>query len=124
MRPTPRSDSWRLRGNAAGALREIEQDTYEPFKVYGRSLAYHTLGREEDADSALALLKAKYAGHPVRIAEVHVWRDEVDQAFEWLERAYVDRDSYAYDIQLNGFFKRQKDDPRYKAFLRKMKFPE
>jgi hypothetical protein len=48
-----------------------------------------------------------------------------DLAFEWLERAYAQRDGGLVDIKgrpiscagLSG-------DPRYKAFLRKLKLPE
>ena len=44
--------------------------------------------------------------------------------FEWLERAHATGDSYLGDLQMDVFFQRLHDDPRYKAILRKLKFPE
>jgi hypothetical protein len=74
---------------------------------------------------ALALLNAKYGRElPFLVAEAHAWRGENDLAFAWLDRAYAARDSYVCDIKLSSAFQRLAGDPRYKAFLRKMKLPE
>src|SRR5436189_1579837 len=49
-----------LKGDAKGALAEIEQETSEIYKMIGLPLAYHALGRKADSDAALAALIAKY----------------------------------------------------------------
>ena len=112
-------------GKAEEALREIDRATDEQRRLLGRSLAYHTLGRRADADAALASLKDKYGSvMPFRIAEAHAWRGENDLAFAWLERAYALRDAQLLDIRINSTLKRLEEDPRYRALLRRMKFPE
>ena len=97
----------------------------EARRLPGLSLVYHTLGRKADADAALALMKEKYADdRAFRIAEAHAWRGENDLAFDWLDRAYAVREVFLADIQLSPYLQRLVDDPRFKAFLRKMKLPE
>jgi hypothetical protein len=61
---------------------------------------------------------------PIRVAEAHAWRGENDLAFEWLDIAFEQGSSYVYDIKMNSYFRRISDDPRFRAFLRKLKLPE
>jgi hypothetical protein len=57
------------------------------------SLAYRALGRNKESDAALVELVAKHhASWAFQIAEVYGFRGEADRAFEWLERAYAQRD--------------------------------
>ena len=58
-----------------------------------------------------------------QIAEVYAYRGEVDRAFEWLERAYAQRDSGLSQIKGDPHFKRLERDPRYAALLEKMHLP-
>ena len=112
-------------GKVLEALHEIARGTDEAWRLQGLSLVYHAMGRRSEADSALGSLKDKHASvMPFRIAQVHAFRGEPDLAFEWLERAYVQRDPQLSDIQVNSTFHRLKDDPRYTALLKAMKFPE
>src|SRR5437762_5780612 len=76
-----------LKGDAKGALAEIEQETSEIYKMIGLPLAYHALGRKADSDAALAALIAKYEKDgPSNIASVYAYRGEADKAFEWLDK--------------------------------------
>ena len=91
----------------------------------GLPLAFHALGRRNESDAALATLKEKHGDVAAfQIAEVHAYRGEADLAFEWLERAYAQRDGGLVDIKGDRFLRMLADDPRYKAFLNKMKLPE
>ena len=77
-----------LKGDAQGALAEIEQETGEVWKMIGLPMAYHALGRKADSDAALAALIAKYEKDaPYNIAYVYAFRGEADQAFAWLAKA-------------------------------------
>ncbi|TMG83689.1 MAG: hypothetical protein E6H78_11715 [Betaproteobacteria bacterium] len=55
-----------------------------------------------------------------QIAEVYAYRNEIDTAFEWLERAYAQRDPgvplSATDVVLRSLHA----DPRWQPFLRRM----
>ena len=103
----------------------MQQEKEEIWRLSGLPLVYHALGRRSESDAALAVLKSKYGGEMAyQIAEVHAFRGEADLAFEWLERAYDQRDGGASQIKGDRLFHPLIDDPRYKAFLKKMKLPE
>jgi hypothetical protein len=56
-------------------------------------MAYHSAGRSSEYDKHLRELVAEHQNHAAReIAQVYAWRDEKDKAFEWLDRAYAQRD--------------------------------
>ena len=76
-------------------------------------------------DQELADLKEKEGDVAAyQIAEVHAFRGEDDLAFEWLQRAYDQRDSGVLSIKDDRLMRGLLGDPRYKAFLRKLKLPE
>jgi serine/threonine-protein kinase len=83
------------------------------------------LGRVADSDLALAELRKKYSAvDSFEIAEIYAYRGEADQAFSWLERAYRQHEVLCAVIKSDLMFKALRSDPRYKAFLSKMKLPE
>ena len=64
-----------LKGDAQGALAEIEQETSEVWKMLGLPMAYHALGRKVESDAALSALIAKYEKDwPSQIAYVYAYR--------------------------------------------------
>ena len=115
-----------LKGDAQGALAEIEQETSENSKMIGLPMAYHALGRKADSDAALAALIAKYKkGSPYNIAYVYAFRGEADKAFEWLDKAVDYGDSGLAQIVTENLFDKIPGDPRWLPFLRKIgKAPE
>src|SRR5437588_10238218 len=115
-----------LKGDAHGALAEIEQETSEIYKMIGLPLAYHALGRKADSDAALAALIAKYEKDgPSNIASVYAYRGEADKAFEWLDKAVEFGDGGLGEIVTDNLFDKIHADPRWLAFLRKIgKAPE
>ena len=58
------------------------------------------------------------------IAEAYAYRGEKDEAFRWLDRAYAQKDPLLYLVKGDQLLKNLDTDPRYKAFLHKMKLPE
>ena len=71
------------------------------------------------------MLESKYSNDfAFSIGESYAWRGEGDLAFSWLHRAYEDRDGSVVDMRLSLFYQQLAGDPRYKAFLKKMKLPE
>jgi adenylate cyclase len=82
-----------IQGRPQDALREIELVRYERFRTYLYAIAYYALGRKNESDDALSQLIAKHAGNEYLIACVYAFRNQSDQAFEWLDRAYGHRDS-------------------------------
>ena len=115
-----------LKGDAQGALAEIEQETSELWKMVGLPMAYHALGRKADSDAALAALIAKYEKDaPYNIAYVYAYRGEADKAFAWLDKAVEYGDPGLSEIVTENLFDKIHKDPRWLPFLRKVgKAPE
>jgi len=115
-----------LKGDAQGALVEIEQDTSELWRMVGLPMAYHALGRKADSDAALAALIAKLEKEaPSNIAYVYAYRDEPDKAFAWLDKAVEYSDPGLTSIATENLYDKIHTDARWLPFLRKVgKAPE
>jgi TolB-like protein/DNA-binding winged helix-turn-helix (wHTH) protein/Flp pilus assembly protein TadD len=111
-------------GDPAAALAELDREPYEQMRLVGRAVVFHAQGRKAESDASLGELEHKYAEHAaVDIAIVHAYRGEIDQAFVWLDRGYQQRDSDCVFVKLDPLLENIRADPRYQAFLRKMKLP-
>jgi adenylate cyclase len=113
-------------GRPAEALTLVktrQQDTDD--RLAALAMIYHALGRKVDSDAQLAALIRRYQDDEAfQIADVLAFRGEADEAFSWMERAYRQRDAGLYLIKVDPFLKNIEADPRYKAFILKMKLPD
>ena len=115
-----------LEGQAAEALATARKITFEPLRLQGVGTAEYSLGHAKESQQALDELIAKLAKVAAyyQIAEVLAWRGEKDKAFEWLDRAYAQRDGGLTALKYDPLLDSLHGDPRYKALLRKLNFPE
>jgi hypothetical protein len=58
------------------------------------------------------------------VALIHAGLGEKDQAFEWLERAYEERDKGLLFLRIDPPLDPLRSDPRFQDLLRRMNFPE
>jgi len=58
-----------------------------------------------------------------QIAEVYALRNDHKATFEWLDRAWTNRDPGIQQLLYGNFIRRYKDDPRLAAFCRKVRLP-
>jgi tetratricopeptide (TPR) repeat protein len=113
-----------MQGRPQDALPEIELVPRDPLRAFLYAIAYHALGREKESDTALRELIAKYhEGDAYQIAEVYAFRNQFDEAFEWLDRAYVQRDDDLIETKVDPLLKNLHRNPRYTALLKKLNFP-
>jgi TolB-like protein/DNA-binding winged helix-turn-helix (wHTH) protein len=110
-------------GRPHDALPQIELIRYEPERAYLHAIAYHALGREKESDTALSELIAKYPRNTYTIADVYAYRNQYDEAFQWLERAYARHDSGLVQTKVDPLLKNLHKDPRFAAFLKKLNLP-
>jgi serine/threonine protein kinase/tetratricopeptide (TPR) repeat protein len=109
-----------LKGDAKGALAEIEQETVDAFKMIGLPMAYHALGRTADSDAALEALIDKHGDScAINIASIYAFRGDADNAFKWLEKERQTTNGFA-EILLDPFLRKISNDPRWLPFLRKI----
>ncbi len=98
--------------------------TTEPLRLMGVAMAEHDLGHAQDSNAALDELAAKFGGDwAYQVAMVHAWRDERELAFNWLERAYAQRDWGLAWLKADVVCSKLSSDPRYQELLRRMNFP-
>jgi adenylate cyclase len=112
-------------GRSSEALTFIEDEPDENNLLLYLPSVLHALGKRAEAEVALeAQIKAWDRHAAVYVAQSYAFRGENDLALAWLERAYRQKDSSLFQIVGEPLFERLADDPRYKAFLRKMNLPE
>jgi TolB-like protein/Tfp pilus assembly protein PilF len=89
--------------------------------------AYAVAGRTAEARKVLddlhGLAKKRYVP-PYGFAVIHTGLGENDEAFEWLERAYQDRNAWMVFLQVVPWLDPLRSDPRFQDLLRRMNFPK
>ena len=111
-------------GRPQEALAEVEKEPNDGEKLTDQALVYHALGREQDSHAVLVELIAKHdSDWAYQIAEVYAFRGESDKAFEWLERAYKQRDPGLTQIKNDPLLKILRHDQRFTELLKKLHLP-
>jgi serine/threonine protein kinase/tetratricopeptide (TPR) repeat protein len=112
-------------GRAEEALVQARNEPEELLRLYALAILHASARHTEEADGALRTLIEHHAERaPTQIAEVYAVRGERDTAFEWLERAYGERDGGLTEIMASPHLRSLHDDPRWLAFLKRMGFEE
>jgi len=113
-----------LQGRAQDALPEIERVHYAPYRAHLYALTYYALGRKKESDAALRELMMKYhASNAFEIATIYAFRNQTDEAFEWLDQAYAQRDPSMMSTKMDPLLKSLHNDPRFAALLKKLNLP-
>jgi TolB-like protein/Flp pilus assembly protein TadD len=113
------------RSQPEAALAEILKEKDEASRLGGSSMAFFALGRKTESDAALAqMVKSQADRHAFQIAQTYAYRGQSDEAFKWLDRAYVQKDPSLLILKSQAMFMKLGGDPRYKAFLKKMNLPD
>jgi TolB-like protein/Flp pilus assembly protein TadD len=111
-------------GDAPAALLAMEQEPADRWRLHGTAIVQHVLGDAKASDAALqGLIECCAAEAAAQVAEVYAFRGEIDNAFDWLQRAYDNRDGGIVFMLVNPLLANLHDDPRWEPFLDKMGFP-
>lgn len=110
-----------LMGKPQKALAEMEKENVEVFRLFGLALAYHSLGRKQEADEKLhEFINTYQHDWSYLIVQLYAFTGEKDKAITWLESAYNKRDSWLFWIKGDQLLKNIREDARYIAILKKM----
>ena len=110
-----------VKGKFDEAAVAAQDDAAEWARLLVVAMARWSQKRIPEADAALARLTEGFADTAAyQIAEVHVYRGEIDQAFEWLERARRQRDGGLGLMRCDPFLANLREDPRWNSFLHTM----
>ncbi|MBV8496323.1 MAG: TIR domain-containing protein [Gammaproteobacteria bacterium] len=107
---------------ALATFQKLEADPLSlPFRLTGTAMAEHSLAHDRESRLALDEAIAKDAQSAAyQIAEAFAWRGERDRAFEWLDRAYRQRDGGLVILRADSLMRPLRADPRFKAMLKKI----
>jgi serine/threonine protein kinase/tetratricopeptide (TPR) repeat protein len=88
-----------------------------------RAYAYAGAGRTDDArkvlDRLTELAKKNYVS-PYTFARIHIGLEQIDEAFEWLEKTHKERHGILIYLKVEPIFDRLRSDSRYADLLRRM----
>jgi TolB-like protein/Flp pilus assembly protein TadD len=112
-------------GKPEEALAMVRKEPNEEDRLEFLPIMLQANGRKEEADEALKTLITKFSNSGAYfVAMNYAYRDNPNLAMQWLDRAYKQKDPSLVEIVGEPLFKNLSNDPRYKAFLRKMNLPE
>jgi tetratricopeptide (TPR) repeat protein len=106
------------------AFVEVSKEPDESLRLYGLSLVHFAAGKSDEADEALEQLIEKHQNKMAyQIAKIYAYQHRIDKAFEWLDRAFQLHDQGLLGIKIDPFLHNLHNDPRWRAFLKKMNLP-
>jgi adenylate cyclase len=110
-----------LQGKLDESLIEMNLESQEGWKQFGAALVLESLGRHDEVVSATNKFVEQYGQVWIyQTAVIYAYRNEVDAAFEWLDRGYEERDSGMVLLLGDPFLANIRDDPRWNILLDKM----
>jgi len=109
-----------LRERPEAALPFAEAETHDVFRNLALALVHHALGHPREALGALTALREFGWTAAYQVAETYAFRNEIDAAFDWLERAHTQHDPGVIYTATDPLLRVLQADPRWKPFLSRM----
>ncbi len=111
-------------GDVQAALLAMEQERADGYRLTGTAVVQHALGDAAASDAALAeLIEKKRDIAAYQIAMAYAFRGEINNAFDWLERAYDNGDTGLAHMLVDPLVANLHNDSRWEPFLDKMGLP-
>ena len=106
------------------AMKEVVQEANAFWKRYSEILVLSASGRAEEAIGPLDRMMVEDGSHAAyQIAEILAFQGDLDGAFGWLDKAYVQRDGGMKELLGNFFLKNLHEDPRWPELLSRIGLP-
>jgi TolB-like protein/Flp pilus assembly protein TadD len=106
------------KGELIASLEHANKEISAIYRLTSEAMVQFTMGNREDSDESLAeLIRIGSEQAAYQIAQVYGIRNEPDKVFEWLEQAYLIRDSGLASLLGDPSFKSVLNDPRWPDFL-------
>ena len=95
-----------------------------PLPTMNLAATYFETGKKDQGENLLITLKERSKHEylpPIGFYLIHLFRDEMDQAYEWFKKAFEQRDSFfmwCLDFPIKRYD--VPDEPRFNALLEKI----
>jgi len=110
-----------MQGRNEEAVALAEAESHDVFRNVALAMIRHAQGRVAESEAALQTLIDGFGWTAAyQVAEVHAYRGDVEKAFEWLERAFAQRDPGVMFTATDRFLRPLHTDPRWQPFLQRM----
>jgi len=112
-------------GDYQAARSHCETQPAEPFYQLCLAVTYHKLGRQADAETMLAKARARRGdSHALDYSEVYAQWGNTTKALQWLETALRLHDPEFKWLKLDPWLDPVRNEPRFQAIERALKFPD
>ncbi len=112
-------------GQFAAALEIMHREPNEEYRLGGLALVYWAMGRRSESDAALHSLTDRVGAiDAYGIAAVHAYRGEIEDAFQWLDRAYRGHIYGMLGLKTDPLLRNLHGDPRFQALLSRMRLTD
>jgi TolB-like protein/tetratricopeptide (TPR) repeat protein len=112
-------------GNWQQAIELAEREPDQFWRLWALAILYFQAGDLDQAHQMLDTIINEHAdGDAFQIGEIYAVRGEIDNAFEWLERAIVERDPGVTHVRGSPRFRPLLSDPRWPALLKTIGFED
>jgi TolB-like protein len=109
-----------LSGNLDGALAEMQREPHDTMRRLGLSFVYAAQGRREKSQRLLEEVGREHPDFSSPVAAGYARLGMADEAFEWLDRALLERDGGVLEVRAGPLFQPLRRDPRYLPLLRRI----
>ncbi len=116
-------DVYLVQGRFPEALAAFEKESHDGFRLLGLSMAHRALGQKGPSAAALEQL-GELPMHAFLNAQANAYCGNVDLAYEWLERAYTQRNAGLCQMKFQPLLRNLHGDSRWQPFLKKMGFAD
>lgn len=112
-------------GNVAKALDELEKEVGGFWKLYFQCMVIHATGNIEEANALLDQLVKDWGDSAwPNIASVYAFMGKNDEAFEWLNLAFDNKDGALLEVLNYPEFENLWGDSRWNIFINKLGLPK
>ncbi len=122
--------AYELKGSFSEAIAEYQKARAlddDPRELAMLGHAYATSGKRDEALKALdqlkELAKRRYVS-PINFVFIYVGLGEKDEAFQWLETCYQERDPQTTRLKVNPLFDPLRSDARFAELMRRVGLPQ
>ena len=113
-----------LRGDTAAALRDAKHETDPAYGPWARAMAMQISPNHSSADAALHDYIAKNGkDQPYYVADLYALREQPNEMFEWLERAWNQHDPAFFSLLFDPFPLAYQHAPRFAALCKQAGLP-
>ena len=111
-----------LQGRPEEGLILAQSESHDVFRNVACAMIHHALGHPAESETSLQALIDSFGWTAAyQVAEVYAYRNEVEKAYEWLERAYAQRDPGVVYTATDKLLRPLHGDPRWRPFLDRMR---